>query len=277
MALRVRTMACRVPLLVAAILGAGMIFGLEKLVLYVPERKLEATPQLEGLEYEDVWFPARDGLKLHGWFVPAPGARFTILWFHGNAGNISHRVNNIKYLHRLLGVNVFIFDYRGYGKSEGRFFNLSEQATYHDGAGAVAYLKGRQDIRGTSTVYFGRSLGAAIAVEIARQDPPAGLILETTFTSVVDMSKIVLPYFPIRSLIRTRYETLKKLPELHVPILILHGDQDEVVPLEQARRLLEAANPPKRLYTVHGAHHNDTYVVGGEAYFRVWEEFLRSL
>ena len=254
-----------------------MIFGLEKLILYLPERKLEATPLHEGLAYEDVWFSARDGLRLHGWFIPAAGARFTVLWFHGNAGNISHRVNNLKYLHRLLGVNVFIFDYRGYGQSEGRFLNLSERATYSDGAGAVDYLRGREEVRDTRIVYFGRSLGAAVAVEIARTAPPAGLILETTFTSIRDMSKVVLPYFPIRSLLRTRYETVKKLPELYVPLLIVHGDQDEVVPLEQAQRLLEAANPPKRLYTIHGAHHNDTYIVGGEAYFRTLDEFLRRL
>ena len=268
---------CRVLLVVAGILGAGMIFGLEKLMLYVPERKLEATPLHEGLQYEDVWFPAKDGTRLHGWFVPANAARFTVLWFHGNAGNISHRVNNLKYLHRRLGVNVFIFDYRGYGQSEGRFFNLSEQATYSDGAGAVAYLSGRAEVRRTRVVYFGRSLGAAVAVEIARETPPTGLIIETTFTSIVDMSKIVLPYFPVRRFLRTRYETVKKLPELHVPILIIHGDQDEVVPLAQAERLLTAANPPKRLYTIHGARHNDTYIVGGEAYFQAWEEFLRSL
>jgi fermentation-respiration switch protein FrsA (DUF1100 family) len=266
-----------VAILLAGIVGVGMFFGLEKYLLYVPQRALEATPAVEGLAYEDVWFRARDGVKLHGWFVPSPGAEFTVLWFHGNAGNVSHRVNNLKYLHRLLGVHVFIFDYRGYGQSEGSFSDLSEEATYHDGMGAVAYVRGRQDVQQTRLVYFGRSLGAAIAVEAARHEPPVGLILETTFTSVKDMARVVVPYIPLRSFLRIRYDTIGKLPHLRVPILIIHGDQDEVVPLEQARRLLEAANPPKALYTIQGAHHNDTYIVGGERYFAEWAAFLRSL
>ena len=134
-------MLWRVPLLVivgvVGILGTVMILGLEKYLLYFPERTLEATPQAAGLAYEEVWFPASDGVRLHGWMVPAPGARTTLLWFHGNAGNIGDRVHNLDYLHRLLRANVFIFDYRGYGRSEGGRSDLSEEATYRDGEGAV--------------------------------------------------------------------------------------------------------------------------------------------
>lgn len=272
-----RTMVWRVPLLVAAILGTAMILGLEKYVIYAPERALESTPQNEGLAYEDAWFPASDGVRLHGWLVPARGAHLTLLWFHGNAGNISHRVNNIKYLHRLLRVNVFIFDYRGYGKSAGRLSDLSEEATYHDAEGALAYVRGRQDLAPTRLVYFGRSLGAAIAVEAARRQPPAGLILETPFTRIQDMARIVAPYVLFPSLLRTKYDSLRKMSEIRVPLFILHGDRDELVPLEQARRLFEAANQPKTFYTIPGAHHNDTYIVGGDAYFEAWGRFLRSL
>jgi pimeloyl-ACP methyl ester carboxylesterase len=254
-----------------------MVFGAEKYLLYVPQRKLDATPALEGLAYEDVWFPARDGVKLHGWFIPAPGAKFTLLWFHGNAGNISHRVRNIGQLHRLVGAHVLIFDYRGYGQSEGGFSDLSEPATYHDGTGAVSYLRGRRDVEQTRLVYFGRSLGAAIAVEMARHHPPAGMILETTFTSIPDMARLVVPYIPVRPFLRIRYDTVSKLPEIHVPVLIVHGDQDEVMPLEQAQRLLEAANPPKDLYTIAGARHNDTHIVGGDRYFAELAAFLARL
>jgi fermentation-respiration switch protein FrsA (DUF1100 family) len=274
------TMLWRVPLLLsvslAGILGASMILGLEKLALYFPERTLEATPQAAGLAYEDVWFPATDGVTLHGWLVPAPEARFTIVWFHGNAGNISHRVHNIGYLHRLLKTNVFIFDYRGYGRSQGSRFSLSEQATYRDAEGAAAFLRSRQDLAHTRLVYFGRSLGAAVAVELARHDPPAGLILETTFSSLKDVARVHYPYAPLFFL-QTKYETVRKLPEIRVPVLILHGDQDEVVPLEQAKRLYAAANEPKMLYVIHGARHNDTYMVGGTDYFEVWARFLQSL
>jgi len=275
-----RTMLWRVPLLMAVcltgILGAFMILGLEKFALYFPERPLGATPRSEGLAYEDVWFSASDGVTLHGWLVPAPGARVTVIWFHGNAGNIGDRVHNIGYLHRVLRVNVFIFDYRGYGQSQGNRSDLSEEATYRDGQGAVAYLRGRSDVRQTAGVYFGRSLGAAVAVELARAHPPAGLILETAFTTLKDVARVHYPFVPLWFL-RTKYESLQKIPEIRVPLLILHGDRDEVVPLEQAKRLYAAANEPKQLYVIRGAHHNDTYVAGGAAYFDVWARFLQSL
>jgi len=253
-----------------------MILGLEKFALYFPSRSIATTPQADGLAYEEVRFPATDGVTLHGWLVPAAGARTTVLWFHGNAGNIGDRVHNIGYLHRLLQANVFIFDYRGYGQSDGTRFDLSEEATYRDGAGAVAYLRSRPDLAHTRLVYFGRSLGAAVAVELARTDPPAGLILETTFTTLKDVARVHYPFVPLWWL-QIKYETLHKMAEIRVPLLILHGDWDEVVPLEQAKQLLAAANEPKQLYVVHGARHNDTYIVGGKAYFDAWARFLQSL
>jgi fermentation-respiration switch protein FrsA (DUF1100 family) len=275
-----RTMLWRVPLILAAtlagILGITMILGLEKFALYFPDRTLGTTPQAEGLAYQDARFPASDGVPLHGWLIPAPDARVTLVWFHGNAGNIGDRVHNIGFLHRTLRANVFIFDYRGYGQSGGRLLDLSEEATYRDGAGALAYLRARSDVARTRLVYFGRSLGAAVAVELARTHPPAGLILETAFTTLKDVARVHYPFVPLWFL-RTKYESLRKIPELHVPLLILHGDRDEVVPLEQAQRLYSAANEPKRLYVIRGAHHNDTYVIGGSAYFDVWARFLAAL
>jgi fermentation-respiration switch protein FrsA (DUF1100 family) len=270
-------LASRVPLHVAGILGTGMILSLERYVIYAPERAIPATPQGEGLAFEDVWFTASDGIMLHGWLVPAPGARITLLWFHGNGGNIGHCVNNLKYLHRSLGVNVFIFDYRGYGRSEGGLFDLSEQATYRDADGAFAYFRGRRDLAATTLVYFGQSLGAAIAVDIARRQPAAGLILETPFTRIRDMAQIVAPYWPFPGLLQTKYDSLSKIPEVRVPLLILHGDRDEWVPYEQGRRLFDEANEPKTLYTIPGAHHNDTYIVGGERYFDAWTRFLGTV
>jgi hypothetical protein len=258
-----------------------MFLGLEKYVIFVPERAIQMTPQSEGLAYEDIWFQATDGVKLHGWLVPVPDAHFTLAWFHGNAGNISHRVDNIKYLHRSLRrqdlPNIFIFDYRGYGRSAGNLSDLSEEATYHDADGALTYLRGRPDLAHTQLVYFGRSLGAAIAVEMARRHAPAGLILETPFTSIQDMARIILPFLPLGNLLRTKYDSLRKMPEIRVPLLVLHGDRDDVVPYEQGRRLFQAANPPKTFYTIRGARHNDTYIVGDLPYFDVWARFLRGL
>lgn len=273
-----RTMAWRVPLLAAGILGFTMFLGLEKYVIFVPERAIEMTPQSEGLAYQDVWFPAKDGVKLHGWLVPATDARFTLVWFHGNAGNISHRVDNIKYLHRALGrqilPNIFIFDYRGYGRSAGSLSDLSEEATYRDAEGALTYLRGRQDLAQTRLIYFGRSLGSAVAVEMARRHAPAGLILETPFTSIQDMARVTLPFLPVGGLLRTKYNSLGKMPEIRVPLLVLHGDRDDVVPYEQGRRLFEAANEPKTFFAIRGAHHNDTYIVGDRPYYDAWARFL---
>lgn len=281
MAPPVRTLLWRVPLLLAGILGTGMFLGLEKYLIYVPERTLEATPRDAGLAFEDVWFPAGDGVRLHGWLIPAPETRFTLLWFHGNAGNISHRVDNIRQLHRHLPSPlrpaIFIFDYRGYGRSAGRHSDLSEEATYLDATGALAYLRGRQDLAGTRLLYFGRSLGAAIAVEMARRQAPAGLILETPFTSIRDMARVALPLLPVGGLLRTRYDSLAKIGEIRVPLLVLHGDRDDVVPYQQGRRLFEAANPPKTFYTIGGARHNDTYLVGDRPYFEAWRRFLQGL
>jgi uncharacterized protein len=272
----IRTLLWRVPLLVAAILGAGMFLGLERYLIFFPERALEATPAAAGLAYVEARFPAGDGVPLHGWLVPAPVARFTVVCFHGNAGNISHRVDLLANLHRQLGVTVFIFDYRGYGQSGGSHGDLSEEATYRDAEGALAFLESRADLRGTRLVYFGSSLGSAIAVEAARRRPPAGLVLEAPFTSIRDMARAHYPFVP-RLFLQTEYDSLAKLPGLRVPLLILHGDRDEVVPLEQGRRLFAAANEPKTFHLIRGAHHNDTYIVGGDAYFAAWTRFLAAL
>ncbi len=272
-----RNLARCVPLVLAGILGTGMFLGLEKYLIYVPDRGLAATPRTEGIAYEDVWFPSGDGVRLHGWLVPAPDARLTLLWFHGNAGNIGHRVENIKFLHHLLRLNIFIFDYRGYGRSAGGHSDLSEEATYRDADGALAYVRGRRDLGHTRLVYFGRSLGAAIAVEIARRHPPTGLILETPFTSIQDMARVAVPFLPVGGLLRTKYDSLAKIREIRAPLLLLHGDRDDVVPYEQGRRLFEAANEPKTFYTIWGARHNDTYIVGGKPYFDAWARFLQSL
>lgn len=253
-----------------------MIRSLENYLIFLPKRKFESTPRHESLEYEDVWFPASDGVRLHGWLVPAAGARHTLLWFHGNAGNVSHWVSNLGYLNRMLGVNILIFDYRGFGRSEGRLSDLSEEATYRDAEGAVAYLRGRAECARTRTVYFGQSLGCAIAIEASRRHPPAGLILETPLTSIRDMAREHYPLVP-RIFIRTEYDSLAKIADVRVPLFLVHGDRDDHVPLGQAQRIFEAANEPKTFHLVRGASHSDTYVVGGAAYFDAWARFLEAL
>lgn len=244
----------------------------EKFIFY-PSDKIDETPRDHGLAFDDIYFATTDGVRLNGWFVPYPGAQTTLLWFHGNAGNISHRLENIKLLHDKVKINVFIFDYRGYGRSGG---NVSEEGTYRDGEAALNYLRTREDVGKERIVFFGRSLGAAVAVELATREKCLALILETPFASIREMAKVVFPLLPIGPLLRTRYDVVEKIRKVKVPVLVLHGDRDEVVPFEQGKKVFEAAPNPKEFYTIRGAHHNDTYIVGGEAYFAVLKNFIEQ-
>lgn len=242
--------------------------------IFFPEPLISGTPQSVGLAFEDVYVTTSDGTRINGWYVPAAGSTTTLLWFHGNAGNLSDRVHQLGQLHDQLGVNVFMIDYREYGRSEGE---VSEAGTYRDAEAALAFLRGRPDASTHRIVYYGQSLGSAVAVELARRAPPDGLILETPFLSIQEMAKAVMPYLPVGALISTKYDSLSKIGAIHAPLLILHGDRDEVVPYTHGRRLFDAANEPKRFYTITGAHHNDTYMIGGEGYYTVLREFLASL
>lgn len=251
----------------------GAFASLEKRLIFYPERTIWTTPADRGLSYEDVFFHTSDGVRLNGWFVPARGSKIILLWFHGNAGNIADRVENIALFHDRLGVNIFIFDYRGYGRSEG---SVSEEGTYRDAEAALAYLRSRRDIDLAKIILFGRSLGAAVAVELAAKMPCAGLILESPFTSVKEMANLAFPLFPVGFLFKTKYDTLSKIKQIKVPVLVLHGDRDEIVPFSMGRRIFEAANEPKTFFTVKGAGHNDTYQRGGVAYLQALDRFLKE-
>jgi hypothetical protein len=246
---------------------------IERYFIYLPERDLVADPAQVGLSFEEVYFVASDGVRLHGWFVP--GRQDLIwLWFHGNAGNISHRLDNLKLLHDELGVSVFLFDYRGYGRSQGR---PSEEGTYRDAEAALAYLRSRGDVDAKRIVYFGRSLGAGVAVELAAREPPLALILESPFPSIPALARHLYPFLPIGALLRTKYDSLEKIDKVKAPLLVLHGDRDEIVPLQAGRSLFEAAREPKQFHAIRGAGHNDTYLVGGAEYLQVLRRFLDSL
>ncbi|TAK08648.1 alpha/beta hydrolase [bacterium] len=244
---------------------------MEERFIFYPESKVDVTPKDAGLAFEDVFFTAGDGVRLNGWFVPYQDSRITLLWFHGNAGNISHRVENIKLLHNKVNINVFIFDYRGYGRSEGR---VSEEGTYRDATAALQYLRSRKDVDPKGIVFFGRSLGAAVAADLATREDCLALILETPFVSIREMARVAFPLLPIGPLLRIRYDVVEKLGKVRAPLLVLHGDKDDVVPYEQGKKVFEAAHNPKEFYTIRGAHHNDTYIVGGEAYFKALKNFI---
>ena len=244
---------------------------MEEKFIFFPDTAVDVTPKDAGLAFEDVFFTTSDGVRLNGWFMPYAGSRITLLWFHGNAGNISHRLENIKLLHNKVQINVFIFDYRGYGRSEGR---VSEEGTYRDGEAALRYLRNRKDVDPKGLVFFGRSLGAAVAADLATREECSALILETPFASIREMARAVFPFLPLGPLLRTRYDAVEKIRKVKVPVLVLHGDRDEVIPFEQGKKVFDAAPSPKEFYTIRGAHHNDTYIVGGDAYFAVLKDFI---
>jgi fermentation-respiration switch protein FrsA (DUF1100 family) len=241
----------------------------EKGIVFFPDPFMIGTPADYGLEYEEVWFTAADGVKLHGWWVPQAGAP-TLLWVHGNAGNISHRLDNLKLLWERVNVQVFLFDYREYGRSEGR---ISREGTYLDGAAAYRYVTERRGIPGEELVLFGRSLGTALAVDLAVQASCRALIIESAFTNSSDMARLYAPFlFDWRP--RVPYDNLGKIGRIKAPVLIIHGEHDEVIPVEMGLRLYTAAPAPKELYIIPGAHHNDTYLFGGQTYFDRFRAFI---
>jgi fermentation-respiration switch protein FrsA (DUF1100 family) len=244
---------------------------LEQKLIFYPSAEIIQNPGAVGLEFDNVEFVTSDGLRLHGWFIPRRGAHNTLVWFHGNAGNIGHRVANIRLLHELVNVHIFIFDYRGYGRSEGR---PSEQGTYLDAEAAINHLQHRDGVELNQMILFGRSLGAAVATEMATRFTPKALILESPFVSIREMARAIFPYLPGVGLLQSKYDIGEKIRGVRCPVLVLHGERDEVVPLSQGKKVFAAAPEPKRFYEIPGARHNDTYVVGGLAYFRAIEDFI---
>ncbi len=244
----------------------------EKGIVFFPERFIEATPKDYQLEaYEDVFFSAQDGTRLHGWFVHGPDERAVLLWFHGNAGNISHRLHNLKKLHDALQIPIFIFDYREYGLSEGE---ITKAGTFSDAQGAFQYLISEKGFQASSILLFGRSLGTALAVDIASREGCLGVILEAAFTSTDDMMQRYFPFFTPPAKSTTKYDSLSLIESIKSPLLFVHGQLDQAIPVSMARRLFEKAPSPKDFYEIAGADHNDTYLVGGHEYFAVWQKFL---
>ena len=212
---------------------------------------------------------AADGTRLHGWFVPATSPRGTLLFSHGNAGNIGHRLDSIRQFHSL-GLNVLIYDYRGFGASEGK---PTEAGTYLDVKAAWDYLLEERMIAAQEIIIFGRSLGAAMATELASQNRSAAVILESAFTSVPDMAASIYPWLPVRLLSRYQYNNLEKVSLISSPLLVIHSRADEIVPYVHAERLFAAANEPKQFLELSGGH-NDGNHVSHDVYMQTLRRFL---
>lgn len=251
--------------LVAGGLFLAFVRYLEGRSLYFPMRQIETVPRDP---YEDIYFGAADGTALNGWFIGAPQATRTVLFLHGNGGNISHRSEKLRILRRL-GANVFIFDYRGYGKSSGR---PSERGLYRDADAAYRYLIEERKLTPESIVLYGESLGGAVASKLAARLGHTPLVTENAFSSVKDMARRHYPYVPA-FLIAQRFDTLGSIRRVKAPKLIIHSLDDEIVPFEMGRRLFEAASGPKRFLELKGAH-NIAFLDSGEDYERALRDFL---
>jgi fermentation-respiration switch protein FrsA (DUF1100 family) len=221
----------------------------------------------------DCWIMTEDGIKLHGWFAPSNNAIATLVMAHGNAGNLSHRIDIIYNLQQS-GFNVLMFDYRGYGKSDG---SPSEDGIYRDCRAAFDYAVGLPNVDSRRIVIWGTSLGGAVAVDAAVHRPAAGLILESTFTSAKDLAAIHYSFLPSRFLLRIKLNSFDKITNIHIPLLVIHGTQDKVVPIQLGKKIFAAANEPKEFYEIANADHNDTFIAGGHEYYERIRTFILNI
>ena len=267
----------RIAALLLGVLLLGFISGclnwfVESQVFF-PDTTIEKTPVDFSLPFEDVWFTSSDSVRLNGWLIPASSPNRLLLFCHGNAGNISHRLDNVRLLYSM-GISVFIFDYRGYGLSQG---SINEKGFYLDSEAAYEVAREWAEKHGAKLVIFGRSLGGIAATHLGATKRCDGLILESTFTNMGAMASAHFPLPFAETLLKHRLNAAGQIVQVRVPILFFHGDRDKVVPIKLGRKLFEAAPNPKEFVVIPGAGHNDTYFVGGSAYFKKIESFFGNL
>jgi pimeloyl-ACP methyl ester carboxylesterase len=267
----------RYPMTVIAIVAGFYVlicvaaYVLQARMVFFPERNLDAAPSDIGLDYSDAYIDTEDGVRLHGWFIPGNGAQ-VVLFLHGNAGNISHRLDSIRIFNRL-GLSVLAIDYRGYGRSTGR---ISEKGTYADAHAAWRYLRDDQGFDASHIVLFGRSLGSAVAIELATHARPRALIAESAYTSVPDVGAHHYRLLPVRLLARIRYNSLPRVAAIDCPKLFIHSPSDEIAPFRLAQRLFAAAAEPKTFLEISGDH-NSGFVTSGAVYVEGLRRFLASI
>jgi len=254
----------------AGYMAIGMyLVVMESRLVFHPERGLAANPLHRGMEFEDVQLQAADGERLHGWFIPQPSASLTVLFFHGNTGNLTACLDTFAILHRI-GVNLFAIDYRGYGQSSG---TPSESGTYLDAEAAWQYLIAERGLDPARIIIFGRSLGGGVATWLATKVQAAGVVLESTFSSMPEVAQRLYPYVPVRWLARTRYDNLARVNDIKAPILFIHSSEDELIPLIHSERLYSHFRGPKALHIIKGRH-TDGYMLSGELYVSALSRFF---
>lgn len=250
-----------------------LVFWGQSHLIYFPSigREIVTDPNKIGLDYESVEILTSDHQTLHGWFVPAAEAKGTVLFFHGNAGNISHRLDYLSMFNQL-GYNTLIFDYRGYGQSSGK---PSEAGTYQDAVATWHYLTEVKKVSPSSIILFGESLGGAVAAWLAAQKKPGMLVLASVFTSAPDLAAQIYPFLPVRQIARFEYNTLEYLRTVTCPVFIAHSPQDEIVPFTHGQNLFQAAPEPKQFLTLQGGH-NDGFIFMRQGWIMALGTFMDS-
>ncbi|MBN1818940.1 MAG: alpha/beta hydrolase [Sedimentisphaerales bacterium] len=258
-------------LVVYSLFGWTIYFSQSSL-LYKPLKEMPYTPADIGLIYEKVALRAGDGLKLAAWYIPAAHARYTILFCHGNGGNLSYYLDTISLFHEM-GLNVLVFDYRGYGVSQGQ---PAEEGTYLDARAAWDWLVRKKNVAPEHIIIHGRSLGAPIAAFLAAQVTPKALIVESAFTSYEDIAKVFYPYLPVHWFAKFKYNTLQSIRRVQCPVLFIHSRHDELIPFRFALQLYDAAEEPKELLEIEG-NHNGGFLYSGRVYREGLLDWIRSL
>lgn len=245
---------------------------LEQKSLYHPYKEIPETPKNLRINFEEINFKTTDGQLLNGWFVPAKAAKVTVLYCHGNAGNMYHRLRKVKFFYEM-GVNFFIFDYRGYGKSAGK---PTEKGLYKDAQAAYDYLVSRNDVDRNKIIVYGKSLGGPVAANLCLNRQVSALILEGSFASVVLRAQQLYPLLPMRFLITQKYDTMAKVKNLRIPKLIAHGRQDEVISFHHGETLYKSAAEPKQFLPFEGAHNDDVFVTSADFKVELEQFFVNN-
>lgn len=256
---------------VAYLILAAIMYLLQSRFVYFPSSTLVATPDAIGLPYEEVTLLTSDAVKLSAWFVPAQDPFGVVLFCHGNGGNISHRLETLR-LYNSLQLSTLIFDYRGYGASDG---TPSEEGTYRDAEVAWRYLVETRGVLPSDIIVIGRSLGGAIAAWLANRNTPGLLVIESGFTSLADIGAEAYPFLPVRLLLRFNYPTLEHLRAAGCPVLVVHSREDEIIPFTHGEALFREAPEPKRFLELHGGH-NDAFFTSQEAYAQGLSDFIAT-
>ncbi len=248
----------------------GFVYFFQDRLVYAPQTGIHSTPKEVDLDFQEVLLTTRDDVNIHGWFVPARDEKGVVLFCHGNAGNISHRLPTLQFL-RSLGMSTFIFDYRGFGKSQG---TPTEEGTYLDVRAAWNFLTQERGYSPQDIFIMGRSLGGAVAADLATETRPAGIVLESTFTDIPSLGQDMFPFLLAPDLLaRFSYDTRSKLAEFTAPVLIIHSRDDDLIPFRHGQALYDGAREPKEFLEIQGDH-DTAHIKSQEKYLNGLQEFF---